>query len=373
MTEPVGQAIDVASGAPADGASASTAPSGPAAPGRFDGAVAILVRELRGRMRGKRAFIFLTVYLGFLVTLLWLVLRTTEALSGISALMSIGIGRGIFAGVLLIETLVVVALAPAYTAGSISQEREKQTYDLLAVTPISSLSIVGGKLLSGLSYLALIVAASIPLACIAFVFGGIGPDDLFRGYLVIVVTGVGIGAIGTWCSAAMQRTQAATVATFIITGLMVAGASGLWIALDSREQDRGSSARAPEFLLWLNPFVAQMDVICQATGDGCVAQQATMERNPNFFGAGPVQIDVNTGQPIGPAFNNGFVPQPIPTGGGFWPKSLLFYLLLGVAGVLGASQSISPTRRWHPSIRRPSRAVAEIPATEMRAEVPIDD
>ena len=361
MTEPAGPAVDVV-------------PSGPAAPGRFDGATAILVRELRGRMRGKRAFIFLTVYLGFLATLLWLVLRTTEALSGISALMSIGIGRGIFAGVLLIETLVVVALAPAYTAGSISQEREKQTYDLLAVTPISSLSIVGGKLLSGLSYLALIVAASIPLACVAFVFGGIGPDDLFRGYLVIVVTGIGIGAIGTWCSAAMQRTQAATVATFIITGLMVAGASGLWIALDSREQDRGSNARAPEFLLWLNPFVAQMDVICQATGDGCVAQQATMERNPNFFGAaGPVQIDVQTGQPTGPAFNNGFVPQPIPTGGGFWPKSLLFYLALGVAGVLGASQSISPTRRWQWSIRRPSRPAPAVAAPEMPIEAPADD
>jgi hypothetical protein len=161
-------------------------------PGRLAGVSAIWVRELRGRMRGKRAFIFLTFYLGLLTTLLWLALRTTETLPGLSAIESTMIGRGIFGGVLLIETLVVVGLAPAYTAGAISSEREKQTYDLLAVTPISSVAIVLGKLFSGLSYLALIVFASLPIACLAFVFGGIGPEDLVRGSVVLILTGLGV-------------------------------------------------------------------------------------------------------------------------------------------------------------------------------------
>ena len=46
----------------------------------------------------------------------------------------------------MLETLQVVFLAPALTAGAISLEREKQTLDLLVVTPISSLAIVIGKL-----------------------------------------------------------------------------------------------------------------------------------------------------------------------------------------------------------------------------------
>ena len=107
----------------------------------------------------------------------------------------------------MIETLVVIALAPAYTAGAITSEREKQTYDLLAVTPISSLSLVLGKLLSGLSYLGLIVFASFPIACFAFLFGGIDPIDLVRGYVVLVAAGLAIGSIGIWCTAAMSRTQ----------------------------------------------------------------------------------------------------------------------------------------------------------------------
>ncbi len=312
-------------------------------PGRLAGVSAILVRELRGRMRGKRAFIFITVYLGFLSALLWLALRTAP-METLSATQSVAIGRGIFAGVLLIETLVVVALAPAYTAGAISGEREKQTYDLLAVTPISSLSMVTGKLLSGLSYLGLVVVASFPIACLAFAFGGIGPEDLLRGYFVLATTGIGIGAIGIWCSAAMNRTQAATVSAFIATALLVVGASAAWIGLDSREENQ-TAARPPEALLYLNPFVAQFDVICQATGEACLAQQATMPRVVLDPFAGQ-QFD-DSGNPVFVGDGMQLVPQPIPAGGDFWPKSVVVYLALAAVGIVAAAQSISPTRRWH--------------------------
>jgi ABC-type transport system involved in multi-copper enzyme maturation permease subunit len=344
MNDAASANIDTAGDAAVTEPSMAAAQPGPSFdPGRLAGVTAILVRELRGRMRGKRAFIFLTVYLGTLATLLSLALRTTESMPMLSAPESIAIGRGIFAGVLLVETLVVVALAPAYTAGSISQERERQTYDLLAVTPISSLSIVIGKLLSSLSYLVVVVGASLPIACLAFAFGGIGPDDLFRGYLVLAATGIGIGAIGVLCSAAMNRTQAATVAAFIATALMVVGASAAWIGLDSRLENQ-TSERPSEALLYLNPFVAQFDVICQATGEACIAQQAVMARNTEMFGQ--PRFDETTGQPVGVGVEGQFVAQPIPAGGGFWPKSVLAYLALGAVAIVASAQSISPTRRW---------------------------
>jgi ABC-2 type transport system permease protein len=359
MTDTSPANVDAAAELAAPESSASTQrPDTTYDPGRLAGVTAILVRELRGRMRGKRAFIFITVYLGVLATLLWLALRTTAPLETLSAPQSVAIGRGIFSGVLLIETLVVVALAPAYTAGSISGEREKQTYDLLAVTPISSLSMVTGKLLSGLSYLGLVVVASFPIACLAFAFGGIGPEDLLRGYLVLAATGIGIGAIGVWCSAAMSRTQAATVAAFIATALMVVGASAAWIGLDSRD-DR-TAARPPEALLYLNPFVAQFDVICQATGEACIAQQASVPRPVDPF-AGQ-QFD-DAGQPILPGNGVQSVPQPIPPGGDFWPKSVAFYLILAAVSIAAAAQSISPTRRWHWKGRS-----AQSPAPEVAAD-----
>jgi ABC-type transport system involved in multi-copper enzyme maturation permease subunit len=318
------------------------------APGRSAGIAAIWVRELRGRMRGKRAFIFLTFYLSLLAFILWLAVRTTGT-TGISVSELLSVGRGLFAGALMIETLVVVALAPAYTAGAITSEREKQTYDLLAVTPISSLSLVVGKLLSGLSYLALIVLASLPIASIALVFGGVDPSDLVRGYLVLFAAGLAIGAIGIWCSAAMARTQAATVASFIVTGVLVVGLSAAWLTFDSRLSESGRTERAPLALLLFNPFIAQFDVICQATGEACVAQQAAMPRDGIVFAA---PLDNNTGQPID--MGQGFVAQPIPAGGDFWPVAVLVYLAIAAVSIFGASQSISPTRRWRwrPALRR---------------------
>ena len=84
---------------------------------------------------------------------------------------------------------------------------------MLAATPITSLAIVIGKLLSALIYVLLLIAASIPLTAIVFVFGGVAPEDVLRGYLVLIVTALGLGAFGLFCSSLVKRTQAATAIT----------------------------------------------------------------------------------------------------------------------------------------------------------------
>src|SRR5919108_869793 len=113
------------------------------------GISAIWVRELRGRMRGPRAFIFLTFHLGVLGLLTWAASSTISAPSGnivIDPLQAANIGKALFILLMAIQTVIVFGLAPSYTSGSISQEREKQTLDLLVVTPITTLSIIVGKL-----------------------------------------------------------------------------------------------------------------------------------------------------------------------------------------------------------------------------------
>ena len=176
---------------------------------------AVGVKELRGRMRGRRAFAILTGYLILLAAFAWMVELMMErtystSFGGSAAFATAAIGQGIFAAVLMLETLVVVFLATMATAGSISLEREKQTLEMLAATPITSFAIVLGKLLSALIYVWLLIAASIPLTAIVFVFGGVAPDDLVRGYVVLIVTALGFGAFGLFCSSLVKRTQAAT-------------------------------------------------------------------------------------------------------------------------------------------------------------------
>jgi ABC-2 type transport system permease protein len=223
-------------------------------PHALGGVSAIWIREIRGRMRGKRAFVFLTFYLAVLTGLLWIGLGITRN-GPVGALESVAIGRGVFTGIILIETLVVLILGPAYTGSSISQEREKQTFDLLAATPVSSLAIVVGKLLSALSFLAVVVGASIPLASMAFLFGGVGFVDLVLGYVVIACVAVGAGALGVASSAVFRKTQPATVAALVAVALVAGGSSLAFIGMENRAREDNTPPPS-EALLFPNPFIA---------------------------------------------------------------------------------------------------------------------
>jgi ABC-type transport system involved in multi-copper enzyme maturation permease subunit len=348
----------------------------------FSGIAAVGVKELRGRMRGRRAFVILTIYLLFLAAFAWawqLIAERAYAGSvlsgGTAAFASALIGQEIFGALLIVETLLVVFLAPAMTAGAISLEREKQTLDMLAATPISSLAIVVGKLVSALTYVFMLIIASIPLTAIVFVFGGVGPDEVVRGYLVLFVTAIGLGSLGLFISALMQRTQAATVVTFF--GVLALTMGTLFVVLFwttmaglGPGQTRIGSAglgpikgRPPEALLWFNPFAAEYDVICGASdgyGGWCsrladvtngaisvgIGGGATGGQIPTTdagFGAGPGAVDPN-GKVIAD------VGTPVQPFGirrdTFWPRSVVAWIGASVVLVLLSVQLVSPTRRW---------------------------
>jgi ABC-type transport system involved in multi-copper enzyme maturation permease subunit len=353
------------------------------------GITAVGVKELRGRMRGRRAFVILTVYLLFLAAFAWAWQLIAErayggvGLSGGSAAFASAlIGQEIFGALLIVETLLVVFLAPAMTAGAISLEREKQTLDMLATTPISSLAIVVGKLLSALTYVFILIIASIPLTAMVFVFGGVGPDEVLRGYLVLFVTAIGLGSLGLFISALMQRTQAATVVTFF--GVLALTMGSLFIVLfwttmagiGPNQTRLGTSGlgpikgRPPEALLWYNPFAAQYDVICGAS-DGYGGWCSRLADVTN----GAISIGIGggaTGGSVVPTTDSGFgggegavnlggkvvvadVAPVQPFGirrDTFWPRSVLAWIALSTVLVIASVQLVSPTRRWRLPFKR---------------------
>jgi ABC-2 type transport system permease protein len=299
---------------------------------RLTGVAAIVVRELRGRMRGRKAFVFLTVYLVVLGGLIYVSVQSFGGQQLMNAIELSNEGRGIFMAVVLVETLIVAALAPAYTAGAISQEREKQTYDLLVVTPIASTSIALGKLVSGLAYLLLLVLASVPLAALGFLFGGIDPASFLPPYIVLVVGAFALGSIGLFFSALFKRTQPASIATYLLLVVAVAGtllAGDLWYRITD---DPG--ARPPEAIYYLNPYFAQADVFCDMTGD------------PSLCLSVPGARDVEVAPGIGGAF--GGLGQVQGTGSGFWVRSVLAWLGIAAVMLVAASRFISPTHSWRP-------------------------
>jgi ABC-type transport system involved in multi-copper enzyme maturation permease subunit len=410
---------------------ASSAPAVPAtgAPRRpfravrafFTGIGAVGIKELRGRMRGRRAFVVVTVYLLLLSAFafgIYAYLRQQAAIQaesmfrdgsiGTSQLaLSADIGHAIFSGLLLVLTLLVLVLAPAFTTGAISMEREKQTMDLLVTTPLSTLGMVVGKLLSALTYVFLLILASVPVMAVVFVFGGVGPEDLLRAYAVLFATAFGMGAIGLFISAITRRTQTATVITLIVVLGLTLGSAAVhefWAVLTTQTAKTQAgfipvkrSDRAPEAILWLNPFVADMDLICTTAPGGydrdTCGYVAAVTGTPFFasraqedcpegaecgfirFGdgrdgvvvKGDIGVRVNVlvaaddpavaaaPVPVGvrePAVAEDVAPeqqQPLPTFGfprdTFWPQSVLSFVGLGLVLTLVSAQLVAPTRR----------------------------
>jgi ABC-type transport system involved in multi-copper enzyme maturation permease subunit len=188
----------------------------------------VVLKELRGRMRGARAFIVLTVYLLLLGAFSSLIyVAVSESSMSVSGQVTVGeIGRTLFGGTVAIEMLLVAFIAPAFTSGAISGEREHQTYELLRTTLLPSASFVFGKLLSAMLYVLLLLFAAIPLQSIAFFFGGVAETEVILAFVILTCAALLFSAIGIFFSARSQRTLSASVLTyaaamFIMFGLPI--------------------------------------------------------------------------------------------------------------------------------------------------------
>jgi ABC-type transport system involved in multi-copper enzyme maturation permease subunit len=393
------------------------------------GITAVGAKELRGRMRGRRAFVVVTIYLlllsGFAFGIYAYLRQQADLRSafvsvtdtGVQALtpgyaLSADIGHAIFSGLLVVETLLVLVLAPAFTTGAISMEREKQTIDLLVATPLSTLGIVIGKLLSALTYVFLLILASIPLMAIVFVFGGVGPEDVARAYAVLFALAFGMGAIGLFISALVRRTQTATVLTLIVVLALTMGSAAVhefWTVIGTNRPTAPEGFvtvqkpnRAPQALLWLNPFVADLDLICTTAPGGYEPYSCS------YIAAatGTPYFGVNTDQPVvcGPnqpcrtdmGVDDGTLQKPfvvqaqgdlrapgnvvalaldqgvrlaneqaVPSFGfprdRFWPQSVMAFIVTGIILTLLSAQLVSPTRRLHlPRLGRSRTTVSPV-------------
>ena len=301
-------------------------------------------------MRGRRAFVVVTVYLCLLALLVFLVYQSVLTAASFASRFSDGpgfspgsssdfvpgsvsavVGQGVFTIILIFQTLLTVLIAPAMTSGSVSTEREKGTLDLLITTPVSTLGMVVGKLFSSLAYLLLLIASSVPMMSIVFAFGGIAPEDVVRAYILLFASSIGLGSIGLFMSALLKRSQVATAMSYVVVfGIIIGGLIvHSWMSAGNQFDENGefipvSERRLPpDALLWLNPFVADLDVLCTAVPDayGITCSYPASITGRELDGTNPPRDQ-------------------------YWPRSALAFVGLGVALTLASTQLIAPSRRF---------------------------
>ncbi|MBI3243861.1 MAG: ABC transporter permease [Chloroflexi bacterium] len=186
----------------------------------------VVLKELRGRMRGNRAFVILTIYLGLMSLFTTLLYLAYTASSNVDVYGPSGgqiAGKVVFAGLVGIELFLVCFIAPAFTAGAISGERERQTYELLRTTLLPARSLVLGKLTSALSFIVLLLIAAVPLQSLAFLLGGVALEEVLIALAMLLVTALASGSAGIFFSTIMRRTLGASVLTYATALIAVLG------------------------------------------------------------------------------------------------------------------------------------------------------
>jgi ABC-type transport system involved in multi-copper enzyme maturation permease subunit len=185
----------------------------------------VVLKELRSRMRGGRAFILITIYLIVLSGLVGTVFLGFATASDSPGSLNItqGLGKTIFGTVIGLELTMICFIAPALTSGAIAAERERQTYDLLRTTLLSARSLVVGKLGSALSFLLLLLVVAFPLQGLAYLLGGVAFEEVVIAFLMLVVTAIAFSAVGLFVSSFTKSVLVSTVVSYLISNLIVFG------------------------------------------------------------------------------------------------------------------------------------------------------
>jgi ABC-type transport system involved in multi-copper enzyme maturation permease subunit len=299
----------------------------------------IIVKELRTRMRGVRPYAILTVFLVLLAlagTGIYQVMLQQSRFGG--TLLSAQVGQSLFRGLAFVELLLVVFLAPAMTSGAISGEREQLTYDMLIATPLRPAQILSGKLVAALSYLFLLIFASIPVFSVVLLFGGVELRALLKTLALLLAATLFFGTVGLFCSALMRRTARATTVAYTIV-LILVGVPVL-VASVWGQFTTPPGQQAPPWLVYLNPFSALMSVTTIAVGGDPTMSSMPIMGFGDPFGGVPLLAIFSPGVLYyGP---NGPVIIPI------YRATMLAYALLTLLLCWLSAHMVLPNRRWRP-------------------------
>src|SRR5688572_28262494 len=98
----------------------------------------ILLRVVESGGKRRRDLIIRCCYLGLLIgVVLFMLLRTGEQVGSGSLNDLAKASAQIFQGMSYVQLGLVALLAPIFTAGAITQEKDSQTYDILLSTPLT--------------------------------------------------------------------------------------------------------------------------------------------------------------------------------------------------------------------------------------------
>jgi len=218
-------------------------------------------KELRVSGRRGRTYIVRSVYLlvlsGF-VGMVWLSMITVGwrmSSPVYSAYEMSRAGMTIISVIMWFQFIVLPLVAVVMLSTSISDEIYQRTLGVLMTTPITSLQIVAGKLLSRTLEIALLLAVSLPMLLLTQALGGVSWDYVASGLCVTLATVILAGCLSMFFSISSRRSAlVAILKTLAAMGVLFILLPLLWMW--NQYGQAGTSQSTTELVLFhSNPYV----------------------------------------------------------------------------------------------------------------------
>jgi ABC-2 type transport system permease protein len=226
----------------------------------------MILKELKQRLRERRAWLLPTLYLlvlGGTVSFAYYA-SVDPGMGGLQGeVQGADIGEAIFLTVVFTQIIVLLLMAPVFSAGSLTIEKEQRTLAGLLTSLLTAPQIWWGKFVAALLYLLLLLFSALPLVSLSLAFGGVDPLQLVKAVGSTILVLASICTVGLWCSSMFRRSVHSTAACYgivlvlsIVTAVVYAILIAHWEAdVVNRAEPPPAYVQAPLFLNPLYPLL----------------------------------------------------------------------------------------------------------------------
>jgi len=208
----------------------------------------VMVKEFRTRRFGRSHWLMRMVSICVIVSLM---------LACFTAIGSTDWNVETIGGILVVLQMgLVILISPSLSAGLISIERESGGWDLLRMTPVSSLRILSGKLASVVWPLSLILLATLPGYFVMIYVKPGTQQSMIRVLICLALTLLFGMLLSTCIGSFFRRTATATVAAYSLLLTFIAVPMLVWVG-----RDAPFSHSTVESSLTLSPAAAALSAI----------------------------------------------------------------------------------------------------------------
>lgn len=242
----------------------------------------ILVRVVYGGSRRARHLYLRAGYLGILlVVVLFSLFYSMSAQSASLAELAKGASQT-FRFASMAQLALMCFLAPVFTAGAITQERDAQTFNILLSTPLSNAQIVFGSLMSRLYFVIVLLLAGLPIFLMTMVYGGVTTSQVVQSFVLSGSTAILTGAIAIFIAMIGVGTRRTIFSFYIVIALYLLSVYllGNWSLTWVEASPPNLEGQRMSWLAALHPFLALEVALNQIYGPpiGRLADQPSLVR-----------------------------------------------------------------------------------------------